>query len=145
MLQGRVKHHVLNEGTSLAKLASGSKRLNPFTEVSFLLFIPCYPSFLRAMKLSPSERPRLGGETARKINTKFQWFLTRKLSSFLQRRETEIQVTQPCLPGWLATSQTILGFGFFKNCKNHITKRLAIFSNGANTDLRLLSLSCHFN
>lgn len=57
-----VKYHVLTEGTSLAKLADGSKRPNPFTELSFLLFIPCCPSFLIVMKLSSSERPGLRRE-----------------------------------------------------------------------------------
>lgn len=51
-----------NEETSLAKLADGSKRPNPFKELSFLLFIPWCPSFLIVMKLSSSERPRLRRE-----------------------------------------------------------------------------------
>jgi hypothetical protein len=58
----RRKHQVLNEESSLAKPAAGGKRLNPFRELSSPLFIPCSPGFLLVMKLSLSERPRLGRE-----------------------------------------------------------------------------------
>ena len=51
-----------SEENSLAKLANGRKRSNPFTELSFLLFILCCPSFLIVLKLSSSERLRLGRE-----------------------------------------------------------------------------------
>lgn len=62
LLQRRMKHHVLTEETNLSKPANGSRTWNPFTKLSFLLFIPGCPSFLMVMKLPSSERPRLRRE-----------------------------------------------------------------------------------